>query len=78
MASRRRAMRKILIILILLSCTAAFAADPEILINSLLAQRMHLHPGDSVQISASGDMKNAVRFRVKAIYDEKADPYNVR
>jgi putative ABC transport system permease protein len=70
-------MRKsILLIFLLFSCTA-FATEPEILINPRLAQRMHLNPGDSVQISASGDMKNAVALRVKAIYEEKADPYNV-
>jgi putative ABC transport system permease protein len=70
-------MRNFTIIFFVLFYAPAFATEPEILINSLLSQRMHLHAGDSVQIAASGDMKNAVTFRIKAIYSEKADPYNV-
>jgi len=53
------------------------AAEPEILVNRLLAGRLSLKAGDLVELSARGDMKNSERFRVLAIYEEKADPYNV-
>lgn len=57
--------------------SASFAGEPEILINELLAQRLQIRAGDLVEISASGDMRNAVLFRVSAIYEEQADPFNV-
>ncbi len=58
-------------------CSESFSAEPEILINHLLAKRLSLRAGDIVELSATGDMKNSERFRVAAIYEEKADPYNV-
>lgn len=70
-------MQKIFLLLVLLLTTPAFSGTPEILINSLLAERMKLKPGDVVEIALTGDMKRAETFRVRAIYNEKADPYNV-
>jgi putative ABC transport system permease protein len=56
--------------------TAAFS-EPELLVNERLAQRLGLHAGDRVEISATGDLKNSRIFRVAEIYSEKADPYLV-
>jgi len=53
------------------------SAEQEVLINQLLAKRLGVQAGDVLQISASGDMRNAKSFRVKAVYKEKADPYIV-
>lgn len=53
------------------------ADDPEILINRRLADQLHVRQGDIVELAASGDMKNPVTFRVAAVYEEKADPYQV-
>lgn len=38
---------------------------------------MNLLPGDLVEISATGDFGNAEVFRVKAVFQEKPDPYTV-
>jgi putative ABC transport system permease protein len=70
-------MRKFLLFLLICFCMDAFASEPEILINSRLAKQMHLSAGDRVELAATGDMKNATGFRVKSVYDGKADPYNV-
>lgn len=56
---------------------SAFGAEPEILINQRLARQLSMHSGDSILISLSGDMKNATRFRVRDVFEEKADPYQV-
>lgn len=66
-----------LALLVFLSFALPLAAEPEILINRLLAERLHLQAGDTVEISRTGDMKNAEQFRVAAIYEDKADPYQV-
>lgn len=57
-------------------CCLCFA-DSEILVNERLAERLAIRPGDRVEISPTGDMKNARTFRVAQIYREKADPYLV-
>jgi putative ABC transport system permease protein len=69
---------KIAIGLIAIICSGSIAfAQPEILVNERLAERLSLKVGDLVEVSASGDMKNAETFRVTHIYREKADPYLV-
>jgi putative ABC transport system permease protein len=52
-------------------------AAPEILINQRLAERLDLKPGDPIELSLSGDMKEAQRFVVRDTYEEKADPSQV-
>jgi putative ABC transport system permease protein len=46
----------------------------EILINQRLAERLQLTTGDLIQISSSGDMRNARQYRITGIYEEPADP----
>lgn len=53
------------------------AGEPEILINRRLAEKLQIKVGDIVEVSASGDMRNHVLFRVSSIYEEQADPFNV-
>src|SRR5215831_4515330 len=69
-------MKWITFLLILLP-VAGYCSPPEILINRLLADRLALHAGDTVEIAPTGDMQNAKQFRVAGIYEEKADPYQV-
>jgi putative ABC transport system permease protein len=69
-------MKCVFAIFILTICTLGFA-EPEILVNQRLADRLSLKPGDVVEIAPSGDMKNARTFRVSHIYVEKPDPYVV-
>ena len=67
-------------LLLLALCLPALplqAEEHEVLINRLLAERLSLQPGDVVEIAPSGDMKKAMSFRIGAIYEEKADPYQV-
>jgi ABC-type lipoprotein release transport system permease subunit len=52
-------------------------AEPEVLINERLAERLSVKAGDLVEISATGDMKKAQTFRIAHVYREKADPYLV-
>jgi ABC-type lipoprotein release transport system permease subunit len=39
-----------------------------------MAERLQLRPGDIVEVSVTGDMKNFQRYKIAAIYDEPADP----
>jgi len=64
-------------ILFLLIAANHSPAEPEILINERLAQRLSVKAGDLVEISAAGDMKTVQTFRVAHVYREKADPYLV-
>jgi putative ABC transport system permease protein len=68
---------KLLFSILILGICSALSAEPEILINQRLADRMHLKIGDRVELSSSGDMKNSRNFRVAKIYIEKPDPYVV-
>ena len=70
-------MQRLLLLFCLLIPQVSLAQYPEILINRLLAERLHLKAGDLLEISATADMKDSLQFRVKAVYEEKADPYNV-
>jgi putative ABC transport system permease protein len=63
--------------LIWLGIFSILSAEPEILVNRLLAERLQIRPGDVVELAESGDMQSAVQFRVVAIYDEQADPFTV-
>lgn len=66
------------IFLTLCLCTSAVeSSGPEILVNHRLAAALSLKAGDFVEISASGDMKDGQRFKVSAVYEEKADPSQV-
>jgi ABC-type lipoprotein release transport system permease subunit len=60
-----------------LSLCVFAVSEPEILVNQRLAETLSLRAGDFVEISASGEMKDSRRFRVAAIYEEKADPSQV-
>jgi putative ABC transport system permease protein len=60
-----------------LSVSVVYPSEPEVLINQLLANRLHARQGDVIQISESGDMRNSKSFRVGGIFQEKADPYIV-
>jgi ABC-type lipoprotein release transport system permease subunit len=70
-------MRKVTLLLFFCFCTNAAASQPGILIDSRLARRMQLSVGNTVELAATGDMKNAESFQVKSVYDGKADPYSV-
>jgi ABC-type antimicrobial peptide transport system permease subunit len=39
-----------------------------------MADRLQLKAGDIVEISATGDMKKVLQYRIAAIYEEPADP----
>jgi ABC-type lipoprotein release transport system permease subunit len=71
-------IQNLTLILALCLCTSVvFSAEPEILVNQRLAKALSLQKGDLIEISASGDMKDSHKFRVSAIYEEKADPSQV-
>lgn len=69
-------MKYALAIVLLGLCTFTFA-EPEILVNQRLADRLSLKPGELVELSLTGDMSKARIFRVAQLYQEKADPYVV-
>ncbi len=60
-----------------LRASVVFSSEPQVLINERRAASLSLKAGDFVEISASGDMKDAQRFKVAAVYEEKADPSQV-
>lgn len=66
-----------ILVFALLPCFSFGAETPEILINRRLADQFHIQKGDIIELAASGDMKDPVAFRVSAVYEEKADPYQV-
>lgn len=77
-------MPRLILILLLLVCippclhaSTGNSGLPEILINKRLADQLQVRPGDVVELGQSGDMKNAASFRISAVYEEKADPYQV-
>lgn len=52
-------------------------AEPEILVNRRLAERLSLKKGDQVFIAPTGDLKEARKFKIGAIYEEQPDPSQV-
>ena len=70
-------MKCVLSIFAILCFTRIAFCEPELLVNERLAERLGLHAGDRVEISATGDLKNPRIFRVAEVYSEKADPYLV-
>jgi len=70
-------MKYLLAILFSLACCHLFSATPEVLINQRLADRLSLRAGDRIELSPSGEMKNAREFQIAGIYQEKPDPYVV-
>lgn len=67
----------ILLLSLCLRVSVVSCSEPEILINQRLAKQLSLMPGDSISISLTGDMKDSIRFRVREVFEEKADPYQV-
>lgn len=77
MINMKRAALLILSLFLLAPCIRASVVSSEILINKRLADQLDVKAGDIVELSNSGNMKNAASFRVAQVYEEKADPYKV-
>src|SRR5262245_16628095 len=63
--SRISKMRLVNLTLLLTLCLSAsvVSSEPEILVNQRLAKALSLKTGDVIEISASGDMKDAQEFK---------------